>query len=390
METGGAWLQNSRGMVLMSTLAILSVLLAVGIGIRVMLRNDYQVLANLRGGTEAFYFSVAGLEWSKSEITRATVFPPVPPNQTRFFSSGGFAVSFLSPTVVGPLTVRVVVRSVGTLGSASHVLQAQLTKSYDLADAGLGLRGNASRVNVSGSPIFISGVDHDPATSNPVPGAQARQALSASDETLRGLVAQALGAAPQQGILDSSSAVPAVETSDFLPASVISQFASGLCGSPGVSVTSIPSNGDLTLDNQTWGSQASPQLRCIEGLPISGDGVTLTGTNTGAGILVVKDASLVLSGSFRWDGLIIISGNEVSFRVLGSSSKEILGAVMVNEAGSPESSMAILDIQGTLRLLFSRQALARAAVLVSPPILANTYAALPSGISQQYWRTVSP
>src|SRR5581483_8935513 len=51
-----------RGMVLMSCLTILAVLLAVGLGTRVMIKNDYQALANLRGGTEAFYYSAAGIE----------------------------------------------------------------------------------------------------------------------------------------------------------------------------------------------------------------------------------------------------------------------------------------------------------------------------------------
>ena len=48
-KTVGKRLQASHGMVLMSALTILTVLLAVGIGIRVMLQNDYRVLSNLRG-----------------------------------------------------------------------------------------------------------------------------------------------------------------------------------------------------------------------------------------------------------------------------------------------------------------------------------------------------
>jgi hypothetical protein len=146
----------------------------------------------------------------------------------------------------------------------------------------------------------------------------------------------------------------------------------------------------LIVENQTWGSQTAPQLRCIEGLPTAGDGATLTGTISGAGILIIKDAELILTGSFHWEGLIIITGGEVALKVLGSSSKEILGAVIVNESGSPGSTSAILDIQGNLRLLFSRQGLTRAAGLVPTPTLGNIYAVLPSAVSQQYWRTVSP
>jgi hypothetical protein len=390
MNSWSERLKNQYGLVLVSSLTILTVLLVIGIGVGVMLQNDYRVLANLRGGTEAFYVSVAGLEWSKYEIARTASFPPAPLDQTKNFVGGEFAVSFVSSNVVGPLAARVVVRSLGTIGSSSHVLQAQLTKTFDLADAAVGIRGNASRVNFSGNSVFISGVDHDPSTGNPVPGTQGRHAVSTSDDTLRGFVTQAIENSSQQGILDSGSDVSAIGTSNLVPSAVINQLANGLCSSPGVSVTSIPSDGSLILENQAWGTPASPQLRCIEGLPTSGDGVTLNGVITGAGILIVKDADLILTGSFRWEGLIITTGSEVGLKVIGSSNKEILGAVIVNESGSPGSATAILDIQGNFRMLFSRQALGRAAGLVPTPVLNNIYPALPSVISQQYWRTVSP
>jgi hypothetical protein len=390
MNSCSEQLKNQYGLVLVSSLTILTVLLVIGIGVGIMLQNDYRVLANLRGGTEAFYVSVAGLEWSKYEIARTASFPPAPLDQTKNFVGGEFAVSFVSSNVVGPLAARVVVRSLGTIGSSSHLLQAQLTKTYDLADAAVGIRGNASRVNFSGNSVFISGVDHDPSTGNPVPGTQGRHAVSTSDDTLRGLVTQAIENSPQQGILDSASDVPLIGTSNLVPSAVINQLASRLCSSPGVSVTAIPSDGSLILENQAWGTPASPQLRCIEGLPTSGDGVTLSGVITGAGILIVKDADLILTGSFRWEGLIITTGGEVGLKVIGSSNKEILGAVIVDESGSPGSATAILDIQGNFRMLFSRQALGRAAGLVPTPVLNNIYPALPSVISQQYWRTVSP
>src|SRR5918999_87597 len=107
-------LQNQQGVVLISSLTILSVLLVIGMGVRMMMQNDYRVLANLRGGTEAFYISVAGLEWSKNEISRTETFPLAPINQTKNFAAGEFTVSFLSPTVVGPLATKLVVHSVGT------------------------------------------------------------------------------------------------------------------------------------------------------------------------------------------------------------------------------------------------------------------------------------
>ena len=383
-------LRNSRGIVLMSALTILSVLLAVGIGIRVMLKNDYQVVANLRGGTEAFYYSAAGIEWSKNEVASTAAFPPVPANQMKSFAAGAFAVSFLHPVLVGPLTARVAARSVGTIGPSSHVLEALLTKTYDLADGALALRGAAARVNISGSGLFISGTDHDPANGNPLTAAKSRSAISVSDSTMNDLVMGALGNPPPVGILDSANDVQAVALSDYLSGTAITQLANDLCAAPGALVHSVPSGGTLAFENQVWGSQATPQLHCIEGQLTGGDGASFTGNNSGVGILVVKNADLILNGGFHWDGLVIVSGQEVGLKVFGSSSKEVMGATLINETGAPGSATAIFDIQGNLRLLFSRQALRRASVLIPSVALSQAYTALPSYVLQDYWRTVTP
>jgi hypothetical protein len=387
MNTIGERTLNSRGMVLVTSLTILSALLAVGIGIRVMLQNDFRVLANLRGGTESFYYSSAGLEWSKNEIAGVTAFPPAPLNQSKSFASGGFAVTFSSPAVTGPLAARIVVRSVGTTGTSSHTVQARLTKTYDLVDGAVALRGNAAGVNFSGTGIFISGADHDSTNGNPLPAGKSRNAISTSNDTTRDLVTQALG---DPSILDSASAVPALAASEYLSPTIVTQLANDLCAAPGVSLHSISSSGSLTFENQLWGSPTSPQLHCIQGLSTAGDSVNLTGNVSGVGIIVVNNADLIVTGSFRWEGLIIVTGQDIGLRTTGSSSKELIGGVLVNETGTPGSGTATLDIQGSFRALFSRQALREVAQLVPSSALASTYSALPALVAQDYWRTVSP
>ena len=388
MNLIGARLRDSRGMVLISSLAILSALLALGIGARVMLQNDYRTLANLRGSTEAFYYAAAGLEWSKNEIARIAAFPPAPQNQTQSFASGNFAVSFLSSVVSDPLTARIVVRSTGTQGNSSHTVQAQLAKAYDLADAALVLRGNAARINLSGGEIFVSGFDHDPANGNSLPRAKSRSAISVADDAMSALLNQGMENLPANALESANNS--ATESSEDLPASVVTQLANDLCGAPGAILQSIPSGGNLAVENQLWGSSSTPQLRCIEGLPTSGDAVSIMENVSGAGILVVRNADLVLTDSFHWEGLIIVTGQEVGFRTTGLSSKEIIGAVMIAETGTPGSGTTILDIQGNFRLLFSRLALARTAQLIPNTTLSSLYSALPLTISQDYWRTVSP
>lgn len=386
MKTDGTGTRRQQGMVLMSSLGILSVLMVVGIGVGVMLQNDYRVLTNLRGATEAFYFSVAGMEWSKAEIARVTEFPPRLTDQAKKFASGDFAVMFLSSTQDGPLAVKIVVRSIGTNRVSRHLLQARLTKSYDLSDAALGLRGNGSRVNLSGDSIFISGADHDAVNGKPMPGAKPRSSVSTADDGLRALVEQAIAEPPRPGVLDSSGGMQPVTTSDHLPAAFVSQLGSQLCTSAAAILHTIPSGSSLTIENQSWGTRSAPQLHCVDGSGAPGDAVNLPGV-TGVGIVVVKDADLVLSGSFHWEGLIIVTGSDVSFRVTGSATKDLIGAIVVNEAGIPGADRKILDIEGDVRVLFSRQALSQASRLIPVEALSAAYGALPTVISQDYWRT---
>jgi type II secretory pathway component PulK len=89
--------EDERGMVLLNSLLILSLLVAVGVGARIMAQTDFKILTNLRGSTEAFYVADAGIEWSKYEIGKSTSHPPNPAGRTQNFSTGSFSVSFLSP-----------------------------------------------------------------------------------------------------------------------------------------------------------------------------------------------------------------------------------------------------------------------------------------------------
>ena len=380
-------LSNSRGIVLATTLSILAALLAMGIAIRVMLRNDYRILANLREATQSLYYSIAGIEWSKNELAATPWFPPAPSNQTISFASGSFAITFLSPSAIGPLTAQITVRSVGAKGNATHVSQARLTKTYDLADAAVGIRGNPARVVLNGNGIFISGADHDPANQNILANTKPRYGISTSSQPLQALVIESVG---DPAMIDQAGAAPAIAQSDFLSPAMISRFADDLCAAPGATLHPIPSEGILTVDNQLWGNASFPQLHCIDGLSAAGDGVTLAGNVSGVGILIVRNADLIVNGSFHWEGLIIITGQEVALKTVGSSTKEIIGGALINETGAPGTNTAILDVQGSLRLLFSRQALSRSSPLIPSSALADIYPNLPSTISQDYWRTVTP
>lgn len=274
-------------------------------------------------------------------------------------------------------------RSVGTAANATHVSEAQLIKTYDLSDAALALRGNPARALLSGAGILISGADHNQINGNLISEAKPRLAISTSNAPIPDLLSL-----EDPAMLDSASLAPGLAESDYLPANFVNQLAGDLCSVPTAILHPIPTAGSLNIDSQVWGSQSSPEIHCVEGLSQTGDAVNFTGNISGVGILVVRNADLVISGIFHWQGLIIVNGQEIGLKTTGSTSKEVVGAAMLNETGTPGRSTATVDIQGNFRLLFSREALKKAAELIPPETLATSYATLPAVVSQGYWRSI--
>lgn len=389
MNNSRRLLGNQTGFVLAGSLVILAALAVAGVAARVMLRNDHRTAANLRFGSQAFYLAASGVEWSKNQALATSGLTPAPAGGTIYFTSGSFAVSFPSTLSTGPLSAQLVVQSVGLLGANTHSLQARLTKYYDLGDSALGLRGNVRAVSFTGTGIAISGVDYNSTSGQPVAGAKGRQALSTDTQSLSDLVGTQSAALPT-GSLQSGSSAAAVGPSSHLGSTSVSQLADQLCAAPGAVTQAIPVTGALALANQSWGTLAAPQIRCIDGVSGASAGVTLSGISSGAGMLIVRNADLILSGTLRWDGLIIVTGSEVGLRSLAGSTTTVFGSILVNETGNPSPSAAALEVNGSFRASFSRSGLNAAATLIPSSQLTGLYASLPASIKQDYWRSVTP
>ena len=381
---------DRKGMVLFSSLLFVSLLMVASMGAWMAIQNDYRITSNLRRSTAGFYFAEAGIEWSKQQISQTVTHPPRPADRIQNFSHGAFSVTFVSSTAVTPLSTRIVLRSTGLSGASSQTVEAQITKVYDLADAAIGLRGVETSVMFSGDSFLVSGFDHDPISGAPVASAKPRLAISTAGATLPAQLQAAL--APEKtGHVVGGENNTAISQSDFVPGSLVARIAEDLCRAPYATMAVIPVGGTLSLAAENWGSRSAPQLRCIEGLSGTGDSVTVGEKLSGVGILVVRNAELVASGAFRWEGLIIITGEDVGFRVLGNENKEIYGALMINQVSSTAlTESTILEIHGTVKVLYSRSALTRVAELLPPPALPNTYPSLPSMITQDYWRSINP
>ncbi len=379
-------------MILLTVLLLLSLLMAAGMGAAMSVRNNFRMTASLRGGMAAASLADAGLEWGKQKIALATTMPPILAGARHDMQSGAYTLSVVSSTQITPLSSRVVLRSLGMVNNASQSVQAMISKTYDLADGALALRGKARSINFFGSSFVVSGFDHDIASGAALTAKRPRMGLSVETPDLLIQVHEALDDSQKAKISGDDGAGAAMATSDRLGTQDVARIASELCAAPNAAVSTLPAAGNLVISNHAWGSGAAPELHCVNGLPGSGDFVKFGPNSGGAGILVVRDAEMVLSGDFRWQGLVIVSGDDVGLRVENAADKDILGAVIIQESGNATGSgPALLDLQGSLEVRFSREALnLLAAPLLPAATLSSSYGALPFALNQEYWRSISP
>jgi hypothetical protein len=382
---------GQQGIVLYASLMLLALIMAVGVQAIVSTRSNFQISSNLRAENVAFYLSEAGVEWSKNELAQTSVHPPAPLNALLTISSGTFSVATISTVAVSPLLSRMVIRSTGSFASSSQIVQAELIKRYLLADAAIGLRGNANRAIFVGDLFSISGMDHDPATGKPIARVRPYAGITVSHPGAKQRLETALEPTQLGKISGTDRHGATIAETESLSGEAIVRFADDLCSAGNAQLTSVAPGTSISLADQTWGTRSLPQLRCVDGNPGPGDSLTISGNSSGAGILVVRDAELILGGAFRWEGLILVTGSNATFRVLEAGSKEIIGGVIVNETGAfSESNPPSLDVQGGIKILFSRAALQNAAIAVPVSALNNLYTSLPSEIVQNYWKLLTP
>ena len=382
---------EERGMVLYVSLLILTLLMSAGLGAIISVQNDFKVTANLRGATDVFYLSEAGVEWGKAQVSASLTNPVSPLGGSRSFSNGSFSVSFLSATRVNALASSIVIQSTGIARGSSLLIQAKVTKSYELSDAAIGLRGNGRNVSFSNSSFFISGKEHDPINDKVVPEAKTHPAISVPTPELKDRIEESLTNLQRTNLIGPNGNLSGIVQSEMLSESSLTRLANDLCAAQHAVVIPMSADGTLSFSGQVWGNRSAAQLRCIEGLPASGDSIIVGGNFSGAGILVVRNAELIVNGGFHWEGLIIVSGSNVGFKVSGEEPKELYGSLLINE-NYPGllSGPRMLDIQGAIRILYSRAALVGAASLLPSATLDLIYGSLPSTIAQDYWRSVTP
>lgn len=113
-----------------------------------------------------------------------------------------------------------------------------------------------------------------------------------------------------------------------------------------------PPNNDLTVGSSAWGSQTNPVIVYVDARDTNK--VKFAGNSVGWGILVVR-GSVEVTGTMRWNGLVVAYGNTViDFKTSGGTST-VLGSFLFG--GAPTSKF---EMKGTGQILYSNRTLLKA------------------------------
>ncbi len=156
----------------------------------------------------------------------------------------------------------------------------------------------------------------------------------------------ASAAAGKSTIAGDGALVSTVDGSGNFVSNPVSDFVNKLRAQPGVNVLQSKTGaGGVTIMNGApiglnsslpvnLGTTTMPTISYFKGDPNPSNTdrvLKLTGTNSGAGILIVESGLLQIFDSFRWDGVIILTGQNVAVTFDKSVQANVYGGVILNE-----------------------------------------------------------
>ena len=403
--------RNQRGIAFPLALFALVMLTGLLLVFLTMGGMETSVAANLDDVTRARYVAESGLEWAFDQLVLAAAVP----NgwNTALSTNGGqMATGMPLPSLAAALgtfsvTVRndnlpndnlltgqavdpgaatndtnrvVILTALGTYNGATRQLQ-QVVSHPDLTlPGGVNLPGLGTNTSFSGNSFTISGNDTNlddsagagiagicPATvwgigvAN-IPLETAVQ-VSLSNQQKDNVTGKPQNPGP--GIGDNTITPDAT-----LAPAQIQKFVDAVRPYADISLQASAANrlqyqniGDTCAanlnDSNCWGTASNPKIVYVKGTVDPAQAfyaMSISGTSTGAGILILEDGDLNVTGNFRWEGLIIVTGQYVGLRYGGGGNQTMYGGMIVNETASVNSEVEV-DAMGNAKILYSCQAI---------------------------------
>jgi Tfp pilus assembly protein PilX len=387
-----SYVKDDSGVVLITGLVILVLLTAIGTYAINMTEIEEMLSGNLKASKQALYLADAGIEWGRQQIAASALLPPVNANTTatQTLGSGSYTVRFTRVFPAAPaLEYSVGVEVDGNLGTASKTLQAVVTKIFDLSDGAIAIRGNEADSSFTGNAFLVDGQDYN-CSDGALTSLAPQLGISVPSTSRESDVEGALTSSQRDRVmgLGGTSTEPSVGVSSSHPTGYITTLADAFCSAaPFANRRSTPNNANLVLDGtSTWGTSTSPQIYCVDGVGTPGNmSVDIYGNFSGAGVLVVRNSDLVARGNFKFEGLIIVTGNKVGFGMIGGGQQDVYGSIMINETDYDPGSWKDLVLKGNASVKRSQSCLAMARRLIPADALASIMPGLPSSTQRVSW-----
>ena len=365
MEGIKALLKNERGVVLVISLMILTLLVGAGVGAIVSTQTDLKTSGNLKTRAEAFYIANAGIHHGWQELDDgdgtndfADVFDAT--GTTTLFSNTSFGNGSYTATAVGvpgSIPNRIKVTSTGCLpagnpcpsGNSKAVIEAQL-ELFDIGplpgaitlvgSGAIFTGGNSSSKLLSGDEASGCGTESHPviAVTDGASKTNVLDEITATNNKPNTYVTSF-----NEGVADGG------KVSDIVASGVVSNINSTY----GFDYTNVNDLKDLvdrieksadsvvaSGGSASLGTLAAPQI-----VVVNGD-FEMKGGDSGVGILVVK-GTLKLKGNPSYEGVILAIGAG-NIQRSGRGSGEIKGGIIVaNIVGSDGDYGTADDVIGS-------------------------------------------
>jgi hypothetical protein len=381
--------RSEQGSVLVIALLFASILTIMGVSFLTVAGTDVSIVFNETNHSQAFYLAEAGIaeatrvlrdsnDWD-AQLGAPQPFPcpglvPVADGGCTFRVENDPEDPRCSPVVQADCATNdtndiVVVRAIATFRNAPKEVDIGLTRLLLSAPPGaITSVGASTNVSFAGNSFDIDGNNWiPPSDDGTVPESMNNGSCGAIPAPKFGIavpdaatqlgVKNDLTGQQQDNVLGADPSPPWAPASAFPSIGVdttITQAELAILTNYLIPMATLTYSPGTQISSGTLGTQADPKIVVVDATGYSGSDPALTLNATkGAGILIVKNGSLRMSGNSQWIGLVIVIGNNVEIDLRGGGDKAVYGSVLLAENLNVATNQA--EGQGNVKIRFSCQ-----------------------------------
>jgi len=372
---------EERGIALVIALLAMVLLSMLGVTFLSMSATEFTIASNDVDASRAFFLTEAGTALAKRTLRNSSNW------NTELTAMQPFPCPALVPASLGVCSYRiendaadpsgdpandtnnlVIIKATGSSKTGSREIQLAFTRPDGLpAPPGSLLSvGVSSNISFNGNAFTIDGNNWIPPSDDGLtPEVQDNSACTSTTAPKYGIavpnathqleVKNALSSPQQDNVTGDApnppwspaSPIPSIGVDTTITQTQVLDLVNYLI--PLADITYSPGT---SISSETLGTQAAPKVVVVDATSYSGSDPALTlSATSGAGILIVKNGTLKLTGNSQWVGIVIVIGSNVAIDVSGGGNKAVYGATLLAEDANVDATVA--EGEGNLAVRYS-------------------------------------